>query len=102
MTGKDLLEMLNKMSEEELLNTHYDPIGFDLNEVNYHYEEIAENGLYDGKNYDFEFAKMSDDDKRNLLKQMFETNDVFIYRNIYIEKLGNVLRDKIFEVLKGE
>ena len=102
MTGKDLLEMLNKMSEEELQNTHYDPLGFDLNDVNYYYEEIMENVLYDGKNYDAEFAKMSDDDKRNLLKQMFETKDVFIYRNGYIEELGDILRDKIFETLKGK
>lgn len=102
MTGKDLLEMLNKMSEKELLNTHYDPIGFDLNEVDYYYEEMTLNGLCDGELYDEKFANLSDDDKRNLLKQMFETKDAFIYRCGYIEELGDILRDKILKRLKGE
>ena len=65
-------------------------------------EEMTLNGLCDGELYDEKFTKLSDDDKRNLLKQMFETKDVFIYRRGYIEELGNILRDKILEVLKGE
>jgi len=97
MNGKELLEMLNKMSEEELLNTQYDLIGFDLNEVNYCYEAIKEYELYDGKNYDAEFAKMSDEEKMKLIKEAFESKDGYIYRNDYIYQIGEILRDKIFE-----
>lgn len=100
MNGKELLEMLNKMSEKELLDTHYDLIGFDLNDVDYCYEEIQENWSYGGTNYDDEFAKLSDDDKRNLIKQAMESEEIDPYRADYVWQIGDRLRDVIYEKVR--
>lgn len=105
MNGKEVLDYLNAMSEEELINTEFDLIGFDLNEVNYHFEEYIQNSFCSDEKADLleeKFKKMSDAEKMEILKQIFNSRDANIYRSGYVESLGDCLRDEIINRLENE
>ena len=105
MNGKEVLDYLNAMSEEELINTEYDLIGFDLNDVTYHFEEYIENGFCSNEKADLleeKFKKMSDAEKVEILKRIFDSRDADIYRSGYVESLGDCLRDEIINRLDNE
>ena len=106
MNSKELLERFNKMSEEELENTYYDIIAFDLNDVNFIYEEIMENGLYDHNSnaeiYDNIFSTLSVDKKREIMKNALKSKNLNSIRSQYITDICDEIRNEILKTLEME
>ena len=106
MNGKELLEYFNKMSKEELENTYYDIIAFDLNDVDCIYEEIMENGLYDPNSdeeiYDNIFSSLSIEKKREIMKNALKSNNLNSIRSQYITSICDEMREKILKTLEME
>ena len=106
MNGKELLERFNKMSKEELENTYYDVIAFDLNDVDCTYEEIMENGLYDpnadAEIYDNIFSSLSIDKKREIMKNALESKNLNSIRSQYITNICDEMREELLKTLKME